>query len=43
MYVLCVTESLCSPPETNTTLYVNHSSVKRYKSSLWVGLVKLLF
>ena len=29
---VCVTESLCSIPETNTTLYINYTSIKIFKN-----------
>ena len=31
---ICVTESLCCTPETNTTLYINYTSIKKLKNKL---------
>ena len=28
---MCITESFCYTPETNTTLYINYTSVKKKK------------
>ena len=29
---MCITESLCSTPETNTTLYINYTLIKKQKN-----------
>ena len=43
---ICITESLCCTPETNTTLQINYTSIKEKKNKykyILVAILKTLF
>ena len=36
---ICITESLCCTPETNTTLQINYTSIKKKKKEAFTEAV----